>query len=182
MRVQSTTESTQSGYSRWTTGCGDRLITGRLAGRPPHWKLIRCFEALDSDLVGAGAGKKWDGAPAGTVIGHVHLYVDDLGNAEKFYHEAIGFDKVNLEFAGALFMSAGGYHHNLGTNTWAAQSPQATDGDARLLEWSVTVPAHEDVERLSQSLRENGFSVEHYGTVATAIDPWGTRVRFTALA
>ena len=70
-------------------------------------------------------GYEWDGMPPGTRIGHVHLFVSDLAAAERFYHEGLGLDKVVLEFPGALFMSAGGYHHHLGTNTWAAGAPRA---------------------------------------------------------
>jgi len=53
--------------------------------------------------------------PPKTVLGHVHLYVDDIDKAEAFYHTALGFDKVVWSYPGALFMSAGGYHHHLGT-------------------------------------------------------------------
>lgn len=137
---------------------------------------------LDSvDLARAGSGIKWHGAPAGTVIGHVHLYVSDIGAAEKFYHHAIGFDKVNLEFPGALFMSAGGYHHHLGTNTWAAQAPLAGDDDARLLEWNISLPQVSDIQGLSTSLAAKGFSLESTQSDCVAVDPWGTRIRFSVL-
>ncbi len=134
-----------------------------------------------SDLARAGSGSKWSGAPAGTVIGHVHLYVSDLAEAARFYHNAVGFDKVNLDFPGALFMSAGGYHHHLGTNTWAAQSPVATDADARLLEWSITLPRSGDTELVTESLRSQGFAVERSGIDSVTVDPWGTRIRFAAI-
>lgn len=137
------------------------------------------FHLDSNDLVLAAAGEKWRGAPAGTMIGHVHLYVDDLAKAETFYHDAVGFDKVNLEFPGALFMSAGGYHHNLGTNTWAAQAPPASDNDARLIEWTISVPTTADIEAIEQSVRHKGFSIERVGPDSSSVDPWGTRVRFS---
>ena len=58
-------------------------------------------------------------------MGHVHLHVGDLDEGAKFYHDALGFDKVVWGYPGALFLSAGGYHHHLGTNTWAAGAPPA---------------------------------------------------------
>ena len=66
------------------------------------------------DLVRAAGRQEWTGMPPGTVLGHVHLYVDDIAAATAFYHDALGFDKVVWRYPGALFMSAGGYHH-----TWA---------------------------------------------------------------
>jgi catechol 2,3-dioxygenase len=77
-------------------------------------------EPLDAnEVMQSGGGRDWDGAPAGTVVGHVHLFVSDLQRAEHFYHLGMGFDKIVWSYHGALFMSAGGYHHHLGTNTWA---------------------------------------------------------------
>lgn len=131
-----------------------------------------------NDLVRAGAGQPWTGIPSGTVIGHVHLYVDEIHTAESFYHNAVGLDKVNLDFPGALFMSAGGYHHHLGTNNWAAHSPQATDDDARLLEWTVEMPSQDQLDLLAQSLESNGFKAERGDGTITTVDPWTTKIRF----
>lgn len=108
------------------------------------------------EVLAAGGDEPWTGMPAGTVIGHVHLYVDDIEKGAAFYHERIGFDKVVWSYPGALFVSAGGYHHHLGMNTWAAGSPAATDDDARLLEWEIVVPGAE---------------------TSVVQDPWGTAVR-----
>jgi catechol 2,3-dioxygenase len=55
-------------------------------------------------------------------MGHVHLFVGDLERAAAFYHQGLGLDRIVLDFPGALFMSAGGYHHHLGTNIPAAAS------------------------------------------------------------
>ena len=54
-----------------------------------------------------------------TDIGHVHLQVSDLAPAEQFYCGTLGFDVMQRSFHGALFVSAGGYHHHIGLNTWA---------------------------------------------------------------
>jgi catechol 2,3-dioxygenase len=129
------------------------------------------------DLVAAAHGEAWTGAPPGTVIGHVHLYVRDIDEAAAFYHAGLGFDKIVWNYPGALFMSAGGYHHHLGTNTWAAQAALATDDDARLLDWELVLPGADDVAKASASLQSSGFSTVREGDAVVARDPWGTTLR-----
>jgi catechol 2,3-dioxygenase len=131
------------------------------------------------NLARAGEGRPWTGAPKGTCIGHVHLHVSDLEQAASFYHAGLGLDKVVVELPGALFMSAGGYHHHLGTNTWAAGALPATDEDARLLEWTVVLPSPKDVIEAAQSIAAAGFQDRSEGGDAVAADPWGTGVRLT---
>ena len=65
-----------------------------------------------------GAETPWNGLDAGTIMGHVHLHVPHLDTAESFYCDRVGFDPVVRRYPGALFVSAGGYHHHLGLNTW----------------------------------------------------------------
>lgn len=140
-------------------------------------QLAMTTEPLDARAVVASAGgTPWTGAPAGTVLGHVHLHVGDIDRAATFYHDALGFDKTVWSYPGALFMAAGGYHHHLGTNTWAAQARPAGGGDARLLDWELLLPAR-DVDAAARSLEEAGHPVRRtHGQVAVE-DPWGTGVR-----
>jgi catechol 2,3-dioxygenase len=141
-------------------------------------QLYMTTKHLDADdVVRAAQGEKWTGMPPGTVLGHVHLYVDDIAKATAFYHDALGFDKVVWSYPGALFMSAGGYHHHLGTNTWAANAAKATDEDARLLEWEILVPTAEDAERACGSLKTAGYEAVRAGNEWRTTDPWGTRLR-----
>jgi catechol 2,3-dioxygenase len=129
------------------------------------------------DLVRAGHGERWSGMPPGTVLGHVHLYVGDIGKAEAFYHDALGFDKVVWSYPGALFMSAGGYHHHLGTNTWARGAPAATAADARLLEWEIIVPSARDAEDAAKHVAAAGYDVKPDNGEWILTDPWGTSLR-----
>jgi catechol 2,3-dioxygenase len=122
---------------------------------------------------------RWTGLPSGTVIGHVHLYVADLDTASAFYHEGLGLDKVVWSYPGALFLSAGGYHHHLGTNTWAAGAVMAGSDDARLLEWEVVLPTFNDAKEAAASLTSKGHAVRQDGSDWLAADPWGTTVRLT---
>jgi catechol 2,3-dioxygenase len=140
--------------------------------------LAMATDPLDvADLLRAGADLAWTGAPVGTRIGHVHFHVDDLDAAASFYHTGVGFDKIVVGFPGALFLSAGGYHHHLGTNTWAAGAPRAEAGDARLLEWTLEVPDAAVVGAAAGSLEAAGYPVSSDADGIVAIDPWGIRVR-----
>jgi catechol 2,3-dioxygenase len=109
-------------------------------------------------------------------MGHVHLHVGNLDAAEGFYHAALGFDKVVWSYPGALFLSAGGYHHHLGTNTWAP-GPAAREDEARLLEWELVVPDDRDAISVAHSLQAAGFPIETTADGMVTADPWGTRLR-----
>jgi catechol 2,3-dioxygenase len=134
-------------------------------------------------LAEAGGGDSWAGMPPGTVIGHVHLHVGDLEEAAAFYHAALGFDKVVWDYPGALFLSAGGYHHHLGTNTWSPGAPAAED-QARLLSWDLVVPRVEQAAAAARSLADAGYSVTSEGASGTwrADDPWGTTLRIIPIS
>jgi catechol 2,3-dioxygenase len=119
---------------------------------------------------------KWAGMPAGTTMGHMHLSVGDLEEASGFFHRGLGLDTVVWSYPGALFMSAGGYHHHLGTNTWSMGARQAISSDARLLEWELVVPTDADVRAAEESLRAAGYSAR----AGVTTDPWGTALRVTA--
>ena len=80
-------------------------------------------------------------APSGTTIGHVHLQVADLREAEAFYHGVLGFDVMVRGYPGALFVSAGGYHHHIGLNTWHSDgAPPAASGSVGLRSFAVDLP------------------------------------------
>lgn len=119
-----------------------------------------------------------EGDASGTAtMGHVHLRVGDLDSARAFYSDVLGFD-VTAEADGALFYSAGGYHHHLATNTWQSAGAGARDESAGLRGITVAVPAASDLEALIVRLTDAG--IEHSaaeGSVVTA-DPWGNAVRF----
>jgi catechol 2,3-dioxygenase len=150
----------------------------RDAWRYDERQLQMATNHLDvDDLVRSARGEPWIGMPPGTVLGHVHLYVDDIDKAESFYHEALGFDKVVWSYPGALFMSAGGYHHHLGTNTWAKGAPPATDADARLLEWEILVPTKKDTDQAAQNVMSAGYEAKPENGEWILTDPWGTSLR-----
>jgi len=152
------------------------------ADRPPDtWQrrdgeIAMTTDPLDiQSVIAAGRGKPWTGVPHGTTMGHVHLHVGSLEQAEAFYHRALGLDRTVWSYPGALFMSAGGYHHHLGTNTWSP-GPAASFDEARLLEWDLMGPSDADTAAAAQSLRDAGYGIEKTASGMAVEDPWGTRV------
>jgi catechol 2,3-dioxygenase len=125
-------------------------------------------------LLAATGSESWTGMPRGTTLGHMHLQVSDLEGAEAFYHSALGFDKIVWNFPGALFLSAGGYHHHLGTNRWAVNARRALDDEARLLAWEIILPSSDDRALAARSLRAAGYAAERDGEKWVVSDPWNT--------
>jgi catechol 2,3-dioxygenase len=96
--------------------------------------------------------------PPGTKMGHVHLHVSDLPQALAFYHELIGFDIIgHIPSWGAAFISAGGYHHHLGLNTWAGVgAPPAPPERSGLRHFTIEVPSRRDLEEVVDRLQRAG--------------------------
>jgi catechol 2,3-dioxygenase len=113
-------------------------------------------------------------------MGHVHLHVGDLNAADAFFAEGLGFDRMVWRYPGALFLGAGGYHHHLGTNTWARGAVAPSAQDAKLLAWTLVLPSPDDVAALRTNLALRGvaITVEPHGMLLA--DPWGTSVRVCA--
>lgn len=152
----------------------------RTAWRIEGRELVMTTRPLDlRDLVRAAGDDPWIGLPRGTVMGHVHLHVGDLARAEALYHAALGFGKTVWSYPGALFLAAGGYHHHVGTNTWAAGAPAAADDEARLLDWELLLPEGDEVERAARRVADRGYAVTAEGTGRVVSDDWGTRLRLT---
>jgi len=140
-------------------------------------ELVMATEPLNvGSVIAAGKGEPWRGAPAGTVMGHVHLHVGDLHHANRFYHEALGLDRMVWSYPGALFLAAGGYHHHLGTNVWS-RGPSATVDQAKLLEWELVLPSASAVAAAARSLDEAGFPPSTGESNVIVRDPWGTGLR-----
>jgi catechol 2,3-dioxygenase len=89
----------------------------------------------------SGGEEEWTGLVPGTTIGHIHLQVPDLAQAIAFYQGVLGFDLVMRYGPSAAFLSAGGYHHHLGLNTWAGTGVRPAPPDAAgLIEFTIDLP------------------------------------------
>jgi catechol 2,3-dioxygenase len=116
-------------------------------------------------------------AGPGASIGHVHLNVADIPESEAFYAGAVGMDVTVRGFPGALFLSAGGYHHHVGVNTWASAGGQPPpDGALGLRHFELLVPDEASVTAVGERLEAAGFQAQLKPRTLTAADPSGNRL------
>jgi catechol 2,3-dioxygenase len=118
-----------------------------------------------------------DRLPADTRMGHVHLQVADLAAAEDFYRGVLGFDVSVRGYPGALFVSAGGYHHHIGLNTWnsAAAAPPAP-GAVGLRAFDVRLPDRAELERVLARVSAAGVVADTLDGATVVRDPSGNGV------
>ena len=99
--------------------------------------------------------------PAGTKIGHVHLKVADLDRSLKFYCDVLGFELMQKYGTQAAFVSAGGYHHHIGLNTWESEGgrlpPPGTTG---LYHLAILYPTRADLADALKRLLANGIQLD----------------------
>ncbi|MFC7431821.1 MULTISPECIES: VOC family protein [unclassified Agrococcus] len=118
-----------------------------------------------------------DAGPAlAGVVGHVHLQVGDVARARRFYVDALGFETTVSTYPGALFASAGGYHHHVAMNTWNSAGSGPRAASLGLGDVAVTVPTTEGLEALQTRLRAQGLPFDADGRRVIVADPWGTQV------
>jgi catechol 2,3-dioxygenase len=138
-------------------------------------------EPLDvKDLLGEADGD-FAGMPPGTTMGHVHLKVAAIPQTVEFYRDVLGFDLVVERVPQAAFLSAGGYHHHLGANTWeSAGAPAPPVGSAALRHATVVLPSAEARDEAVRRVADAGQDPEATATGALVRDPSGNAVLLTA--
>jgi catechol 2,3-dioxygenase len=115
--------------------------------------------------------------PSGTRLGHVHLNIADLGSAEVFYAGALGLDVTVRGYPGALFVSAGGYHHHVGLNTWMGEGAPPPPAGARGLDrFEIVLPSAAELDAAERRLTAAGVETSRDEGGVTAVDPSGNRV------
>jgi catechol 2,3-dioxygenase len=116
--------------------------------------------------------------PDATKMGHVHLHVADVDEALGFYHDLVGFDVMG-HVPGVGFVSAGGYHHHLGLNTWAGRGARpAPPGSAGLRLFTVELPTRKDLDAVASRLEHAGVALAESGDSFSATDPSANKVHF----
>ena len=121
-----------------------------------------------------------DGAELAATMGHVHLKVGDLAQARAFYADTLGFDVVS-EAEGALFYSAGGYHHHLATNIWQSEGAGPRSTEVGLGAVTVALPTEAAVDAVTGRLDAAGASYERVERGIVAADPWGNKLRLVVV-
>src|SRR5947207_1897842 len=118
----------------------------------------------------------WEVLPAGTRIGHIHLRAGDIPQAERFYHTILGFD-ITARLPSALFVSAGGYHHHIGMNTWqsrgAGPAPENTVG---LQTFVIALPNSDALMEVRAQLDAHGIPLNEQGDSIIVADPWYNQI------
>lgn len=120
--------------------------------------------------------KEADGAqttlPDKTDIGHIHLQVSSLKSAEAFYSNLLGFNVMQRSYRGALFVSAGGYHHHLGLNIWSSEGAKPASEDAvGLKSFTITIPDKTVFSTLQSRFLEAGHFIKKTDNGFTTQDP-----------
>ncbi len=155
------------------------LIARHADGRPSDGREPLDLDALFSHLP---EGEPLDGpVPAETRIGHFHLFVADLDATRRFYHGLLGFDDMGLAPVARMGMvSAGGYHHHIGYNTWQGQGASPPPSDAVGLDHiAFTLPSDADLDHLEGLLKENGAAFERRADGLWLDDPSHNTLRLT---
>jgi catechol 2,3-dioxygenase len=156
---------------------------------PENWKwdgttVAMATDPLDIDGLMTLTNSRipdYAGAPEGLRIGHMHLRVGDLEQADRFYGGVIGFDPTRKR-TGAAFLSSGRYHHHLGINVWQSAGAGRRDDAATGLAWfSLEVAKPEMLEAQEQRLRQAGAPAAAISNGIETADPWGTKVRLVKI-
>lgn len=130
------------------------------------------------EVAQASNGEKWNGMPAGTVLGHIHLHVSDLQAAHDFYTGALGFGAVANLGNQALFVSDGNYHHHIGLNIWNGTGiPALPENAAGLAHYVIRVADEQAQQAMRDRLQAYGAEIQMDGPVLETADPSGNRIR-----
>lgn len=120
--------------------------------------------------------------PEDSRVGHVHLHVADIAEANRFYHDLLGFEvQGESSTVGVSFVSAGGYHHHVGLNTWLGQNaPPAADDALGLRYFEIILPDESELKRVADRLEQANLSVERNEAGILVRDPSRNGVLLTA--
>ncbi|RBP05512.1 VOC family protein [Rossellomorea aquimaris] len=128
-------------------------------------------------ILAEAMGQPWEGLPAGTVMGHIHLHVSDLKSTEEFYGKGLGFDVVSRFGSQALFISTGGYHHHIGLNTWnGVGAPRPAENSVGLNSFTLHFPTEEKRTTIIRQLQSIGATIREQNGKILTDDPSGNRI------
>lgn len=117
------------------------------------WERMTTMPLDAQSLLAEAGGDAFDGLPEGTTVGHVHLRVRDVDEAIGFYRDTLGMGLTAQLGDQAAFLSAGGYHHHVGGNTWETRGgTPAPEGTARLLRFTIVLPDEAEVARVAERI------------------------------
>ncbi len=110
-------------------------------------------------------------------IGHVHLQVGDIAGAQKFYVDWLGFEATQANYPGALFVSAGGYHHHMAMNIWNSRGAGRRDNTLGLGQVDIVLPSDDALGEVTERVKHYGVQVADDGQTVRFEDPWANELR-----
>lgn len=129
------------------------------------------------DLLSKESVKEWAGLPADTVMGHIHLHVSDLAEAEKFYTKALDFEVVTRYGQQAIFIADNRYHHHIGLNVWNGVGvPQPSKQSVGLAHYTIVVADSIKQQKIANQLQALGCTFEFKDEVLITEDPAGNEI------
>jgi catechol 2,3-dioxygenase len=136
-------------------------------------------DGLLGELVDPGL-EPFDGLPSGTLMGHIHLKVARIAETVSFYRDIVGFALMAQLGPYAAFLSAGGYHHHIGANTWESQDASPPPpGSAALRHATIVLPNEAARDRLLERVEADGQTPRSNSTVPIIHDPSGNALALT---
>lgn len=131
--------------------------------------------------LGDPAAARFDGLPARTVVGHVHLKVARIPETVEFYRDVLGFDLMAALGSSAAFFSAGGYHHHVGANVWeSAGGSPPPPGSAALQRATIVLPSAAERDEVVHRVAASGGELEDTSEGPVVRDPAGNRFLLAA--
>lgn len=132
------------------------------------------------DLLKEASAGGWQGMPAKTIIGHIHLQMPDLDSAKTFYCDGLGFDPILKYGSQALFVSKEKYHHHLGLNIWNSKGASKSEEQTTGLDYfSMKVPDEAVKNEIKARLEEIGATVKVEDDHILTTDPAGIKVKIS---
>jgi catechol 2,3-dioxygenase len=187
------------------TGLSDHVVSEAIYMRDPDWHGIEIYadrprstwegrvgqvmttlpldvESLLGELDDP-ATEPFDGLAGGTIMGHVHLRASEIPGTVAFYRDLLGFDLIAQLGSQAAFLSAGGYHHHVGANTWeSAGAGPPPPGSATLLHATIVLPDTAERDRVAAALSNARHELEETDDGPIARDPSGNALLLAAAA
>jgi catechol 2,3-dioxygenase len=121
----------------------------------------------------------WPGMPEGTKVGHIHLRIGNIQQGADFYHKLLGFD-IMAQIRGALFVSAGGYHHHIGLNIWQSRGASPPPANAvGMREFKIVVPEADALTPVLNRLDNAGEKYQRESNTVKLSDPWQNHIVLT---
>ncbi|WP_411035181.1 VOC family protein [Shinella sp. BYT-45] len=122
----------------------------------------------------------WSGQENGTAIGHIHLQVSDIPQADAFFRDVLGLD-VMARYPGASFFATGKYHHHVAANVWNSRGqPKRQDGMSGLSDYTIRFNDPARLEAAVKKLDALSIPATRTGSTVSLVDPWGIGLKLTA--